>query len=92
MGGRGHGGRRALALALSERVLRPMVGTIIFIMLGVYLWRRRRGSGELPRAVLPAGQRVSVRRWRTPPVRNEPVSFGMRLPKEQFLGRRLVSS
>lgn len=78
----------AAALALPESVLRPLVGGIIFVMLGVYLWRRRRGSGE------PAAHPVlygAVAGFSTTvanaagPVMNLYL-LSMRLPKEQFLG------
>lgn len=76
------------ALALPEAVLRPMVGGIIFLMLGVYLWRRRRGSGELPaHPVLygtAAGFSTTVANAAGPVMNLYLLS--MRLPKEQFLG------
>ena len=77
-----------LALALPERVLRVMVGLIIFVMLGIYLWRRRRGSGELPaHPVLygtAAGFPTTVANAAGPVMNLYLLS--MRLPKEQFLG------
>jgi uncharacterized protein len=78
----------AAALSLPEGVLRPMVGGIIFVMLGVYLWRRRRGSGELPaHPVLygtAAGFSTTVANAAGPVMNLYLLS--MRLPKEEFLG------
>jgi hypothetical protein len=39
----------AYTLTLPERNLRPIVGTVVFAMLCLYLWRRMR-SGEIPPA------------------------------------------
>lgn len=78
----------AAALALPESVLRPIVGAIIFVMLGVYLVRRRRGSGELPAHPAlygtAAGFSTTVANAAGPVMNLYLLS--MRLPKEQFLG------
>jgi uncharacterized membrane protein YfcA len=37
----------AAALAFSERVLRPMIGVIIFVMLAVFLYRKYRGTTQV---------------------------------------------
>jgi uncharacterized membrane protein YfcA len=36
----------ATALTLNERVLRPIVGVIVFVMLGIYLYRRWRNAAD----------------------------------------------
>jgi uncharacterized protein len=58
-----------VALSLSETVLRPLVGTTVFIMLGVYLWRRGAAPESCPRIRCSMGRRRgSARQWRTPRV------------------------
>ena len=77
----------AVALSLPEGVLRPMVGGIVFVMLGVYLWRRRRGRGVTgaPGAVWDGGWLQHDGCRRGGPVMNLYL-LSMRLPKEEFLG------
>jgi uncharacterized protein len=44
-----------VALTLSERILRPMIGVIILIMLAIYLWRRFQKHPAVPGHGAPYG-------------------------------------
>lgn len=75
------------ALALSERVLRPMIGAIIFTMLGLYLYRRYRGTTEV--AAHPAIYGTAAGFATTVANAAGPVMnlylLSKRLPKEEFV-------
>lgn len=78
----------AVALGLSERVLRPGVGAIVLVMVAVFLWRRRAASQEVkphPAAYgVAAGFSTTVANAAGPVMNLYLLS--MRLPKEEFLG------
>jgi uncharacterized membrane protein YfcA len=77
----------AAALALSEATLRPIVGTIVFAMVAVYLVRRWRGTSDV--AAHPvlyggcAGFATTVANAAGPVMNLYLLS--MRLPKEEFV-------
>jgi uncharacterized protein len=78
----------AYALSMNERVLRPIIGAIIFAMLSVYLWRRfRLGAGgepgHGPTYGLTAGFATTVANAAGPVMNLYLLS--KRLPKEEFV-------
>lgn len=77
------------ALGLHERVLRPIVGAIILVMLAVYLYRRLRDDGALASGH-PALYGVAAGFATTVANAAGPVMgvylLSMRLPKEEFVG------
>jgi uncharacterized membrane protein YfcA len=78
----------AVALSLSERVLRPVVGVIVLVMLGAYLWRRYRVSavpitGHAAPYGVTAGFATTVANA-AGPVMNLYL-LNKRLPKEEFI-------
>lgn len=76
----------AFALALQERILRPMVGSIIFAMLGVYLWRRFRQDAIAAHTVpygIAAGFATTVANAAGPVMSLYLLS--KKLPKEEFV-------
>jgi uncharacterized membrane protein YfcA len=78
----------AAALSLSERALRPIVGTIVLAMLTVFLYRRWRGTTEVAAHPLlygsAAGFATTVANAAGPVMSLYLLS--MRLPKEVFVG------
>jgi uncharacterized membrane protein YfcA len=77
----------AAALALSERVLRPMIGVIIFVMLAIFLYRKYRGG--FPPAPHPALYGTAAGFATTVANAAGPVMslylLSKRLPKEDFV-------
>jgi hypothetical protein len=78
----------AAALGLSERVLRPVVGTIVLLMLLAYLYRRARpdagaGSSHAPPYGVAAGFATTVANA-AGPVMNIYL-LRKKLPKEEFI-------
>lgn len=77
------------ALSLHERVLRPIVGAIILVMLAIYLYRRWRDDGRLLSSHptlygVAAGFATTVANAAGPVM--SVYLLSMRLPKEQFVG------
>jgi uncharacterized membrane protein YfcA len=77
----------AFALSLSERVLRPVVGSIVLIMLAVYL--RRRWRQEVSAPAHPAAYGVAAGFATTVANAAGPIMnlylLGKKLPKEEFV-------
>lgn len=77
----------AVALALPEGILRPMVAGIILLMLGIYLWRRYRATGIPTAHPIPygiaAGFSTTVANAAGPVMNLYLLS--QRLPKEEFV-------
>ena len=76
----------AVALSLSERVMRPLVGVIIGIMLLVHLWRKYRGSlahGHSAPYGIGAGFATTVANAAGPVMNLYLLS--RQLPKEEFV-------
>lgn len=78
----------ALALALPEKTLRPMVGVIVLIMLALYLWRKRQPAAQAPAAHpvpygIAAGFSTTVANAAGPVMSLYLLS--KRLPKEEFI-------
>jgi uncharacterized membrane protein YfcA len=79
-------GLGALALALPERALRPMVGAIVLVMLGVYLYRKGHPSPPAAHPVpygIAAGFSTTVANAAGPVMSLYLLS--KRLPKEEFI-------
>jgi uncharacterized membrane protein YfcA len=76
------------ALTMNERVLRPIVGAIVFVMLAIYLYRRWRNAGDTtpshaPTYGLTAGFATTVANAAGPVMSLYLLS--QRLPKEEFV-------
>lgn len=76
------------ALTLNERVLRPMVGAIVLVMLTIYLYRRWRNAADMtpshaPTYGLTAGFATTVANAAGPVMSLYLLS--QRLPKEEFV-------
>jgi uncharacterized membrane protein YfcA len=81
-------GMGSAALTLNERVLRPIVGAIVLVMLGIYLYRRwRNAANETPSHAptygLTAGFATTVANAAGPVMSLYLLS--QRLPKEEFV-------
>jgi uncharacterized membrane protein YfcA len=78
----------AFALRLNERTIRPLVGLIVLIMLGMHLWRRYRSS-LTTEVAHPSVYGVTAGFATTVANAAGPVMslylLGMRLPKEEFV-------
>jgi uncharacterized membrane protein YfcA len=77
----------AAALGFSERVLKPMTGTIVALMLCAYLWRRYRAASDVPPHAgiygVSAGFATTVANAAGPVMNLYLLS--QRLPKEEFV-------
>ncbi|HBY61854.1 MAG TPA: hypothetical protein DEH78_18700 [Solibacterales bacterium] len=77
----------AIALSLSERVLRPIVGAIVLVMLAVYLYRRWAAKMHVPNHPVPYGMAAGFATTvanAAGPVMNLYL-LGKQLPKEEFI-------